>query len=144
MKLSGFPSRTSGNESIKSNSSSKFALKNIFRRRRSSVLSSTIDSPVESLFEEPIIPVETVQERRDVYDFDTDDLSSIDSMFESYSSMSEPHFKAHEGYKTVLHQGRNLTKEWEMRYDTILCQFYYINKLDQSIRFDSPAEVLQF
>lgn len=114
----------------------------MFRRRRSSaVIPEDVESPI-SLFEEEI--VEPISESREAYDLDTDDLTSIDSMFDSYSSMSEPHFKSHNGYKTVLHQGRNLTKDWEMRYDTILCQFYYVNKLDQSIQFDSPSEVLQF
>lgn len=146
MKLSGLVSRTSSSSSVKS-TGSKFSLKAMFGRRRSSGSSSSTQtsSPVESLFEEPTMVLESeVVAPRDVHDFDTDDLSSIDSMFDSYSSMSEPHLKTYNGYRTVVHQGRNMTKDWEMRYDTILCQFYYVNRKDQRIQFDSPSEVLQF
>lgn len=37
---------------------------------------------------------------------------------------------------------QKLPGAWELRYDTILCQFYYINKLENVIQFDSPLEVI--
>jgi hypothetical protein len=35
-----------------------------------------------------------------------------------------------------------LPPDWELRYDTILCQFYYINVKENIIQFDSPIEVI--
>lgn len=33
---------------------------------------------------------------------------------------------------------------WELEYDNILCQFYYINKINNIIQFDSPLEELKY
>jgi hypothetical protein len=37
----------------------------------------------------------------------------------------------------------DLPPNWELRYDTILCQFYYINVEENIVQFDSPLEVVQ-
>lgn len=152
MKLAALITRTSSSESIRSNGS-RFSLKSVFRRKRrsSSVSQTSVESPSESLFETPIyeeVPESLEHENADEYDFDTDDLSSVDSMFgSSYDCMSMPNFQKQEfgsSYKTVANHGRQFTKDWDMRYDTVLCQFYYVNKHDNSIQFDSPSEVLQY
>ena len=34
-----------------------------------------------------------------------------------------------------------LPNEWELRYDSILCQFDYVNLEENIVQFDSPLEV---
>lgn len=36
-----------------------------------------------------------------------------------------------------------LPPDWELRYDTLLCQFYYVNTVENIVQFDSPLEVIK-
>ncbi|VEU23056.1 DEKNAAC104199 [Brettanomyces naardenensis] len=38
---------------------------------------------------------------------------------------------------------RTLPDEWEVRYDPVLSEYYYVNMKENIIQFDSPLEVMK-
>lgn len=59
-------------------------------------------------------------------------FSSPLSYYSDQSSLESPPMAANE----------KLPADWELRYDTILCQFYYVNTKENIVQFDSPLEVI--
>lgn len=108
-----------------------------------------IATSTNSMISVPTVISEGEERYWDEIELDVDDLESIDSMFDPYpffpttmspamETMSLPEFKSGQ-----VSTGRNLPSGWEMRYDTVLCQFYYVNAERELVQFDSPLEVSQ-
>ena len=67
------------------------------------------------------------------------------SQFSSHSSSSSSSSFSDRtsSFGTLLPHGHEkLPSDWELRYDTMLCQFYYVNNTENIVQFDSPLEVL--
>ncbi|QPG74278.1 hypothetical protein FOA43_001603 [Brettanomyces nanus] len=42
-----------------------------------------------------------------------------------------------------LNESQGLPSGWELRYDPVLSEYYYINDKDSILQFDSPLEVVK-
>lgn len=67
---------------------------------------------------------------------------SSNSQFSSYSSLSSFSERSSSFGTLLPHAHEKLPSDWELRYDTMLCQFYYVNTTENIVQFDSPLEVL--
>lgn len=77
-----------------------------------------------------------------VYDRESsDDIPSTPSSPISITS-SFNHDVEYSYFSPSSSQGK-LPVGWELRYDTILCEYYYVNESKNLVQFDSPLEVLQ-
>ncbi|KAG0682247.1 hypothetical protein C6P40_000267 [Pichia californica] len=65
---------------------------------------------------------------------------SANSQFSTYSNNTT---SSSESLINNNQSNEKLPLHWELRYDTILCQFYYLNTNDNTVQFDSPLEVLK-
>lgn len=80
----------------------------------------------------------------------TSPTSSTESYFLNNNSGSSENSSVENLYNTdTLLDSESIKKNevlpigWELRYDTILCQYYYVNLSENLVQFDSPLEVLK-
>lgn len=69
---------------------------------------------------------------------------STNSQFSNNSNITTTSIDSTSNFSLNKVEKLPLPINWELRYDTILCQFYYVNIKDNIVQFDSPLEVIKY